>query len=172
MTIADDNPGTEDIAQETAVLDRLRALREARDAAQDALQRAIADQRQAGTDWQVIADVVSPCPAWCDRRCTADLDGSVSHHSPLWQIAGPIATDGETPVAWVAAAVHHKPGDVMPEPTFNVYSSPDGYELDADGVRMFAAVLLRQLERVTGPTQAAIRPAHLETVLRCYEPRG
>ncbi len=123
-------------------------------------------------DWEVMNIAVSPCPAWRDRRCTTDpVDGSVGHHSGLLRVAGPYAQEGEQPVAWLTAFASHRTGEVLPEPTFSIHSSATDYDLTADEVRMFSAVLLRKLERVTGSSQDGPRPAHLEAVLRLYGPQ-
>ncbi len=120
--------------------------------------------------WDVLNTAVDECPAWCEGRCDPDLDGSVWHSSALLQLAGPIVREGDVPVAWLQAGAARGPGQVLPEPTFNIYSSSDDYELTADGVRMFAAVLLRQLERITGPAQDVPRPTSLDAVMRGYGP--
>ena len=167
MTATDDRPPFEDIAEEKAVLDRLRELREARDAADRALQDAIAEQRQAGMYWETMSTALNPCPAWCDGKCDTDLDGSVGHHSDMLQVAGPCARDGAEPVAWMDAFAGQKPGEKLPDPTFSIHTDGD-YSFTADEVRLFAAVLLRQLERVTGSTTDEPRPASLAASLRGY----
>jgi hypothetical protein len=163
MTTTDDNLGTEDIAQETAVLDRLRTLREAK------VPRSFADymrQHDIPADhpnldgWRKVWErelqveqnaptVIPPCPDWCALPGGHGYDSTDGWDDDLTFERRHVAFEGK--VADVSATERSHFGEVTVGP-LEVFIDVQGRDYAVDVVRALAAELVEAadvLERLT-----------------------
>lgn len=169
MTTTDDRPDFEDITQKNPVLDRLR--RPGRPATRLTQRSRTPSPRRTRPAWTTKSSTPPSTSAQggATASATSTPPTAVGHRSDLLRLAGPsMREEGEQSVAWLDAFASHKPGEVLPEPRSSSTREANDYDLDADGVRMSAAVLLSQPERITGSPADAPSPASFAATLRCY----
>jgi hypothetical protein len=151
MTTTDHNLGTEDIAQETAILDRLRKLRQAPPTFEEYRRQHDLDDDHPNLDgWRKVWErelqaeqnaptVIPPCPDWCALPAGHGYDSTDGWDDDLTFERRHVAFEGK--VAHVSATERNHSGEVTVGP-LEVFIEVQGRDYPVDVVSAVAAELV------------------------------